>query len=105
MGWSIDNTAWNILREKMKGTFAGLSYSMATSLSPVVVHHRGKLTGKEMVKYARLFPKDIRVEFQEVDWEGEIYHLYGRGDFLMYGGMYGTYPVPINDVSEKMKQG
>lgn len=103
MGWSIDNLSWNILRKKMKGNFAGCAYSMSTSDSPVIVHHRGELSGKEMVKYAKLFPKNIRVEFQKVEYEGEHYSLYGRGDHLMYGNTYGRFAVPIINVKDEIE--
>jgi len=103
MGWSIDYLAWYKLRKLMKGNFAGLAYSMATSDSPVIVHHRGELSSKEMIKYAKLFPKNIRVEFQKVEYEGENYILYGRGDLLMYGSTYGRFAVPIVDVKDEIK--
>lgn len=103
MGWSIDSIAWYQLRKKMKGNFAGLTYSMQSSDSPVIVNHRDELSGKEMIKYAKLFPKNIRVEFQKTDIKGEVYNLYGRGDFFLYGLTYGRYAVPIINVKDEIE--
>ena len=73
MGWSIDAIVWFHVRDKiLKDKFAGVAYSMLLSDSPVIIRHRGELEEKDMVKMADLFPKNIRVEFQEVDYEGEI---------------------------------
>lgn len=102
-GWSIDFIAWFQLRPMMKGKFGGLMYSMATSDSPVIVYHREKLSDKEMIKYAKLFPKNIRVEYQEITEPGEHYRVYGRGDFILYGGTYGRYAVPIIDTEKEIR--
>lgn len=103
MGWSIDAIAWYDLREQMAGKFAGLAYSMQSSLSPVIVMHRCKLSKEKMIEYAKLFPENIRVEFQEVKYEGEKYQLYGKGDLIMYGTSYMRKPIPI--VIEKVRKG
>jgi len=96
MGWSIDHIICHVVKDKiLKDRYAGCSYSMADSLSPVIILHRKSLSGKEMVKMAKLFPRHIRVEFQEIKYKGEKTAIYGRGDFIMYGATYARYPVPV----------
>lgn len=78
-GWAIDPLMWFTIRDKiLKDRYAGCAYSALFSDSPVIIRHRSKLTGKEMKKIAKLFPKQVRVEFQEVDWEGESTNLFER---------------------------
>ena len=103
-GWSIDHLIWHIVRDRiLKDRYAGCCYSMASSLSPVIIRHRKPLTGREMKKISKLFPKWIRVEFQETDKEGEAINLYGRGDFIMYGDTYGKVSVPVELVPTQVK--
>jgi len=83
MGWAIDDIIWHNIRDKiLKDRYAGCKYSMLDSFSPVIIYHRKKLSGKDMRKISALFPKWIRVEFQEVDYEGQRVILYGRGDLI-----------------------
>ena len=73
MGWAVDHICWNIIRDKiLKGRYAGVLYDSLDSNSAIVIRHRDILTGKEMMKIAKLFPKNIRVEFQEITFEGEM---------------------------------
>lgn len=84
----------------MKGRFAGLVYSMSTSESPIVVLHRDVLTSKELLKFSSLFPRGVRVEFQQVNYDNEDYIQYGRGDYILYDKS-----IPLIDVkNEKQKQ-
>jgi len=79
MGWSIDSLMWFHIRDKiLKDRYAGCAYSAMLSNSPVIIRHRGKLNEKEMKEMADLFPKNIRVEFQEVNYEGEQVELFER---------------------------
>ena len=104
-GWAIDSIIWYTVRDKiLKGRYAGCIYSMADSFSPIIINYRGEVLPEETMKeIADLFPENIRVEFQQVTYEGEINRLYGRGDFIMYGKTYDTYPVPI--VVFELKEG
>ena len=79
MGWSIDILMWFEVRDKiLKDRYAGCCYSVDCSDSPVIIAHRG-ITRNEMRKITKLFPKNIRVEFQEVEYEGERTSIYGFG--------------------------
>ena len=72
MGWCIDSLVWFHVRDKiLKDRYAGCSYSAMFSNSPIVIRFRGKITEEEMERISKLFPRDIRVEFQEVGYEGE----------------------------------
>lgn len=84
MGWSVDWACWFEIREKiLKGRYAGCCYSVSTSNSPIIIAHRGEITRKEMKKIMKLFPDNIRVEFQHVEYEGERVNLYGgEGSYL-----------------------
>jgi len=83
MGWGIDEILWEKVRDEiLKENYAGCAYSMSSSFSPVIIAHREKLGSKDRNKISKLFPKWVRVEFQEVNYPGEINTLYGRDDFL-----------------------
>ena len=83
MAWDIDSLMWFEVRDKiLKDRYAGCQYSMLDSFSPVVIRHRKPLPMKDRKKIQKLFPKWIRIEFQEVDYEGERVELYGRGNFI-----------------------
>ena len=79
MGWSIDQICWNIIRGKiLKERYAGVVYDALDSNSAIIIRHRGILSGKSMKKIANLFPRHIRVEFQEVKYEGEETQVIGE---------------------------
>ena len=104
MGWDIDKTMWFQVRDKiLKDRYAGCVYSMADSFSPVIIDHREPLPMRDRKKIVKLFPKWIRVEFQQVNYEGERVNLYGRGDFIMYGTTYfkGSVPVIVENIEYK----
>ena len=95
MAWDIDHICWHLIRDKiLKDRYAGVHYSMLNSFSPVIVKHRKPLPMKDRKKVWKLFPKWIRVEFQEVYYEGERVTLEGRGDLIR--GPVGTYDYPMN---------
>ena len=76
-GWSIDSLTWFHIRDKiLKDRYAGCAYSAMLSNSPVIIRHREKLNEAEMREMADLFPENIRVEFQEVNYEGEQVELF-----------------------------
>lgn len=97
--WDVDEISWMKIRDKILADpeddyesptapgvhtrYAGVSYSAMTSLSPIIVQHRKYLEKKIRHKIQRLFPPWIRVEFQEVDFEGERVNLYGQGNLLI----------------------
>ena len=86
MGWDIDETMWFKVRDGiLKDRYAGCTYSMADSFSPVIINHRGSLPLEDRHAIVALFPAWIRVEFQEVGYEGEQVILNGRGDFIASG--------------------
>ena len=96
MSWDIDHALWHGVRDKiLKDRYAGCCYSMASSFSPIIIHHREPLPMKDRKRIQKLFPKWIRIEFQQVEYEGEQVLLYGRGDFLMYGLPYVSHPVKV----------
>ena len=66
---------------------------MRDSLSPVIIRHRKNLTEKTMRKIAKLFPEQIRVEFQKVTYEDN--RLYGMEGSSYWGGR----PLDVNIVS------
>ena len=79
MGWSIDSLMWFHIRDKiLKDRYAGCAYSTMLSNSPVIIRHRGKLNEEEMKEMADLFPENIRIEFQEVDYEGEQVEIFEK---------------------------
>jgi len=82
MAWDIDHITWNSVRDKiLKDRYAGCCYSVDSSLSPVIIRHREPLPIKDRIKIGKLFPKWIRIEFQEIYYEGERVDLYGgRGN-------------------------
>ena len=83
--WDIDSTIWFKVRDKiLKDKYAGCVYSILTSNSPVIIRHREILPYKERIKIRNCFPKGIRVEFQQIHYEGVRTSIYGRGDLLMY---------------------
>ena len=80
MGWSIDDLIWNKIRNKiLKDRYAGCIYDAANGNSAVIIRHREPLSGKEMRKMAKLFPKHVRIEFQEVFFEGSRVTVYSSG--------------------------
>ena len=83
MAWDIDSICWFSIRDKiLKDRYAGVQYSMMDSFSPIIVRHREVLSLKDRRRIQKLFPKWIRIEFQEVKYEGEITSLYGEGRLL-----------------------
>ena len=65
MGWDSDHILFDIVRGKiLKDRYAGCCYGYNTSLSPIIINHRGVVTAKEKAKITALFPNFIRVEFQ-----------------------------------------
>ncbi len=84
--FDIDETCWLKVRDKiLKEDYAGVMYSMLTSNSPVVIRHRNPLSLDKRHAVQKLFPPQIRLEFQQVEYNGEINRLYGRGDFFLPG--------------------
>ena len=82
-GFDIDETLWFKVRDKiLKDRYAGCQYSMFSSFSPVIVRHRNPLPLKDRHTIQKLFPKWIRIEFQEVDYDGEVTSIYGRGNLI-----------------------
>lgn len=97
--WDVDETSWMKIRDKIlvdpeddyesptapgvHTRYAGVIYSAMTSFSPIIVQHRKPLEKKIRHKIERLFPPWIRIEFQEVDFEGEHTVLYGRGNLIV----------------------
>ena len=105
MGWDIDSLLWSEVRDKiLKDRYAGCCYSMANSFSPVIIFHREPLPIKDRKAIVKLFPKWIRIEFQEVEFEGEQVNLYGRGDFIMYGSTYAKWPIEVKIVNDGKKK-
>ena len=101
----MDSIMWHSVKDKiLKDRYAGCCYSMADSFSPVIIHHRKSLPMKDRKAIVKLFPKWIRVEFQEVEFEGERVILYGRGDFIMYGSTYAKWPIEVQIVNEEKKK-
>ncbi len=93
MAWDIDHISWHIVRDKiLKERYAGVMYSMQDSFSPIVYRHRDRLPLSDRKKIAKLFPRWIRIEFQQVAYEGEMVTLYGRGD----NAMMATAPVKVH---------
>ena len=83
--WDIDSTIWFEVRDKiLKDKYAGCVYSILTSWSPVIIRHREILPYKERIKIRNCFPKGIRIEFQQVNYEGVRTTIYGRGDLIRY---------------------
>jgi len=83
MGWDIDEIILLKVRDKiLKERYAGCEYSMANSLSPVIIRHREELPLEDRHAIAALFPKWIRVEFQQVWYEAVKTTLYGRGNLI-----------------------
>ena len=81
MGWDIDDIILNrVMGEILKDRYAGCEYSMASSFSPVIIRHRGKMTIEERQKIVSLFPEFIRIEFQFTEVKSNITQIYGRGD-------------------------
>jgi hypothetical protein len=78
MGFAIDATCWFHIRPMLEGRYAGVAYAVLDSNSPVIIRHRGELDEPTMLKIAALFPEQIRVEFQQVYWEGEKTSLLER---------------------------
>ena len=97
--WDIDEICWLKVRDKvLKDRYAGCCYSMANSFSPVIIYHREPLPIKDRKKIQKFFPKWIRIEFQQVYYEGEQVVLYGRGDFIRQGNAWRGGPVDIRIV-------
>jgi len=83
MAWDIDEICWFKVRDKiLKDRYAGVEYSMMDSFSPVIVRHREVLPLKDRHRIQKLFPKWIRIEFQQVEYKGTIASLYGKGNLL-----------------------
>ena len=86
MGWDIDNIILRKIKaEILKDRYAGCEYSMATSLSPVIIRHRGELGEEERTLIVSLFPETIRVEFQFTTNTEIITRLHGQGDYNNQG--------------------
>ena len=104
--YDIDEIMWLKVRDKiLKENYAGVEYSMLTSNSPVIIRHRKPLPLKDRHRIQKFFPSWIRVEFQEVSYEGQMVVLNGRGDLvrgpigvIVYG------PVPLSE-QEKERYG
>ena len=65
MGWDSDHILFDLVRDKiLKDRYAGCIYSYNTSLSPIIVQHRGEVTPEERAEITALFPDLVRVEFQ-----------------------------------------
>ena len=95
MAWDIDELIWMSVRDKiLKDRYAGCEYSMLDSFSPIIIRHREPLPLKDRHKIQKLFPKWIRIEFQEVHYEGERVALNGRGN-LIIGDQYN--PLDIKE--------
>lgn len=83
MGWDIDHIMWHLVRDKiLKDRYAGCEYWMFTSDSPVIIRHREPLPMTDRRRIWKLFPKHIRVEFQEVGYDGERVDVHGRGQLI-----------------------
>ena len=65
-----------ILRDR----YAGCRYNYLSSLSPIIIRYRAPVSEKEMREIVKLFPKHIRIEFQETSSLDEIVVVAGRGD-------------------------
>lgn len=83
MGWDVDRVILKEIKTRILGErFAGCSYSMATSYSPVIIAHRGVLEDEERKEIVALFPDHIRVEFQPTNLDFNSTLIYGRGNTL-----------------------
>ena len=85
MGWDGDRIMLIDVPKLLGPLYAGCMWSVATSFSPVIVRHRKGMTDKQRRKIVKMFPKWIRVEFQETELPSNLSRLYG------FGG-YGTPP-------------
>jgi hypothetical protein len=65
-----------ILRDR----YAGCRYNYLSSLSPIIIKYRAPVSEKEMREIVKLFPKHIRIEFQETSSLDELVIVDGRGD-------------------------
>lgn len=92
--WDIDAICWFEVRDKiLKNRYAGVQYSMLQASTPVIIRHREPLPMKDRLAIRKLFPKDVRLEFQQVFYEGEQVTLYGQGNMIQ--GPVETIPYPI----------
>ena len=81
MGWNIDRIILRDTKKFLGDRYAGCTYSIATSLSPVIIRYRGdQLTVKEEDYIVGLFPEQIRVEFQRTTKTFNETRIYGQGN-------------------------
>ncbi len=79
MGWDGDDIMLRRVPKLLGPLYAGCIWSIATSLSPVVVRHRKGMTEEQRTTIVEMFPKDIRVEFQETESKVNTSRVYGFG--------------------------
>lgn len=95
--WDVDSAMWFEVRDKImveKGNihlsptngkptrYRGCTYSMLSSNSPLIINHSGNLDMKTRKQCERVVPPWIRIEFQEVDFDGELTTVLGKGDLI-----------------------
>jgi len=110
MGWDIDDIIINEIKGKiLKTRYAGCTYSMAVSITPVIIRHRAFITRKERQKIVKLFPKDVRVEFQYTDSDMDRTRIFGYNSVAEYEaltdhakGEFSEVPV-IDAIIDKLK--
>ena len=103
--FDVDETCWFKVRDKiLKEDYAGVYYSMATSLSPVVIKHRNPLPLDKRHAIQKLFPSWLRIEFQEVEWEGERTETYGRGNMLPLEAVNLLWTILQDEVTQRQSR-
>ena len=94
MGWDIDDIIIIRIRNLLKDRYAGCSYSMATSYSPVVIRFRESISIAARKNIVGMFPKNIRVEFQWTDDPVDRTIVYGYNDKMEMQATHPTLMAP-----------
>ncbi len=81
MGWDGDKIMLIDVPKLLGPLYAGCIWSVATSFSPIIVRHRKGMTDKQRKKIVKMFPKYIRVEFQETELPANLSRIYGFGSY------------------------